>query len=89
MGYDELKEAREKRAEVEAATKAKGKGKRGRKRTNAVLEADAAEPKQPKATRVGKARKLLVPADAQVSRTLVAEDEAIPGRWIAPVARMY
>lgn len=89
MGYDELKEAREKRAEVEAATKAKDKGKRGRKRTNAALEADAAEPKQPKAIRVGKARKLLVPADSQVGRTLVAEDEAIPGPWRAPVARMY
>lgn len=89
IGYDELKEAREKRAEAEVATKAKGKRKRGRKRTNAALEADAAEPKQPKATRVGKARKLLVPADSQVSRTLVAEDEAIPGPWRAPVARMY
>lgn len=29
IGYDELKEAREKRAEAEAAAKAKGKGKRG------------------------------------------------------------
>ncbi|KAG9206090.1 hypothetical protein G6514_004811 [Epicoccum nigrum] len=67
MGYDELKEAREKRAEAEAATRAKGKGKRGRKRTYAAVEADAAEPKPP------------VPADAQVSRMLVAEDETILG----------
>ena len=88
MGYDELKEAREKRAETEAATRAKGKGKRGRKRTNAALEADAAEPK-PKAARVSEARKLPVPADAHISGTLVAKDEAIPGPWRVPVARMY
>jgi hypothetical protein len=88
MGYDELKEAREKRAETEAATKAKGKGKRGRKRTNAAPEADAAEPK-PKAARVSEARKLPVPADVQNSGTIVAEDEAVPKPWRAPVARMY
>ena len=88
MGYDELKEAREKRAETEAATKAKGKGKRGRKRTNAALEADAAELK-PKAARVSKARKLPVPADEQMSRTLVAEDKAVGEPWRALVARMY
>jgi hypothetical protein len=45
MGYEELIEAREKRAEKDAAQEAKGKGKRGRKRTSAVLEADAAESK--------------------------------------------
>jgi hypothetical protein len=89
MGYDELKDAREKRAEAEAATRAKGKGKRGRKRTYAAAEADAAEPKQPKAARVSKARKPPVPADEQISRTLVAEDKAILGPWRAPVARMY
>jgi hypothetical protein len=89
MGYDELKEAREKRAEAEAATRAKGKGKRGRKRIYTAAEADEAKPKQPEAARVSKARKLQVPADAQVSRTLVEEDEAIPGPWRAPVARMY
>ncbi|KAF2652558.1 DDE-domain-containing protein [Lophiostoma macrostomum CBS 122681] len=77
MGYNELKEAREKRAETEAATRAKGKGKR-----------DAAEPK-PKAARVSEARKLPVPADAHISGTLVAKDEAIPGPWRVPVARMY
>jgi REP element-mobilizing transposase RayT len=64
MGYNELTKAREKRAETEAAKTAQGKGKRGRKRTSAAPEADAAEPK-PKAARVSEARKLPVPAKAQ------------------------
>jgi REP element-mobilizing transposase RayT len=88
MSYDELKEAREKRAETEAATKAKGKGKRGRKRTNAAAEADAAEPKF-KSARVSEAQKLPVPTDAQISGTIVAENRVILEPWRAPVARMY
>lgn len=88
MGYDELKQAREKRAETEAATKAKGKGKRGRKRTNAAPEADVEEPK-PKAARMSEARKSAVPANAQISRTLVPEEGAASEPWRAPVARMY
>ncbi|CAA9957704.1 hypothetical protein PTMSG1_01312 [Pyrenophora teres f. maculata] len=51
MGYEELVEAREKRAEKDAAQKAKGKGKRGGKRKSAAVEDDVAEPKT-KATRV-------------------------------------
>jgi hypothetical protein len=51
MGYDELMEAREKRAEKDAAQEAKGKGKRGRKRTSAAVEDDIAKPKT-KTTRV-------------------------------------
>jgi REP element-mobilizing transposase RayT len=78
MGYDELKEAREKRAATEAATKAKGKGKRGRKRTNAAAEADAAEPKS-KAARLSETQELPVPANAQVSGTIISEDKAVPG----------
>ncbi|XTI82196.1 hypothetical protein V2W45_1227641 [Cenococcum geophilum] len=52
MSHEDLKEARAKRAEKEAAKEAKGKGKptmykakRGRKRNSAVPEADASEPK--------------------------------------------
>jgi hypothetical protein len=56
MGYEELVEAREKRAEKEAAWKVRGKGKRGRKRTSAAPEADAEKPKT-KATRVTKKSK--------------------------------
>jgi hypothetical protein len=59
MGYDELKEAREKRAEKEAAKDAQGKRKRGRKRTSAAPEVDVAEPK-PKAARVSKTLKLVM-----------------------------
>lgn len=39
MSYEDLKEARAKRA-AKDAMKGKGKGKRGRKRKNIVLEAD-------------------------------------------------
>ena len=45
MSYEDLVEARAKRAEKEAAKEAKGKGKRGRKRKSAMLEVDAPEPK--------------------------------------------
>ena len=38
MKYKDLKEARAKRAEQDAAKEAKGKGKRGRKPKNAMLE---------------------------------------------------
>jgi hypothetical protein len=46
MGYEELQDARAKRAETEAAKATKAKGKRGRKRTKESLEADAKEPKR-------------------------------------------
>ncbi len=42
MSYEDLKEARAKRAEKEAANKAKGKGKRGQKCKSATPEADEA-----------------------------------------------
>jgi len=40
MSYEDLVEAREKRVVKEAMRAAKGKGKRGRKRTSGMLEAD-------------------------------------------------
>lgn len=46
MGYEELQEARAKRAETEAAKSTKAKGSRGQKRTKESLEADAIEPKR-------------------------------------------
>jgi hypothetical protein len=73
MGYEELQEARVKRAETEAAKATKAKGKRGRKRTKASLEADATEPKR----KVARAGEGLAPTLAPVLSPRV------------PVARMY
>jgi hypothetical protein len=73
MGYEELQEARVKRAETEAAKATKAKGKRGRKRTKASLEADATEPKR----EVARAGEGLAPTLAPVLSPRV------------PVARMY
>jgi hypothetical protein len=76
MGYEELQNARAKRAEVEAAKAdkaTKAKGKRGRKRTSASLEAEATEPKR----KVARARDELAPTLAPVLSPRV------------PVARMY
>ncbi|USP74831.1 transposase [Curvularia clavata] len=85
MGYEELVEAREKRVEKDAAQKAKGQGKRGRKRTSAVLEADKAEPNT-KARRI--ARKLLSKLTTSTVAAVVGVESA-PTPWRAPVARMY
>jgi hypothetical protein len=76
MGYEELRDARAKRAEVEAAQAAKAtkaKGIRGRKRTKESLEADAIEPKR----KVARAREGLAPPLASGPSPRV------------PVARMY
>ena len=73
MGYEELRDARAKRAETEAAEATKAKGKRGRERTKASSEADATEPKR----KVARAREGLAPTRASVLSPRV------------PVARMY
>ena len=73
MGYEELRDARAKRAETEAAEATKAKGKRGRKRTKASSEADATEPKR----KVARARERLAPLQASVPSPRV------------PVAHMY
>jgi hypothetical protein len=90
MGYEELVEAREKRAEKEAAWKVRGKGKRGQKRTSAAPEADAEKPKT-KATRVTKKLKSATTMNAvvQIDGIVVAQVKAAPASWTAPVARMY
>lgn len=90
MGYDELKEAREKRAKTEAkaAIKAQTKGKRGRKRASAALEADASKPAR-KAARVSQARKAPVPVNEGISRVLISDDVVASEQWRAPVARMF
>jgi hypothetical protein len=88
MSYEDLEEARAKRADKEAAKEAKGKGKRGRKRKSTTLEADVPEPN----TKVVRMSEAPAPARAsvvQMSGTPVAEDEIVPEPWRAPVARMY
>ncbi|KAJ6284645.1 hypothetical protein J3E71DRAFT_339008 [Bipolaris maydis] len=85
IGYKELVEAREKRVEKDAAQKAKGQGKRGRKRTSAVLEVDKAE-LNTKARRI--TRKLLSKPTTSTVAAVVGVESA-PTPWRAPVARMY
>jgi len=100
MSYEDLEEARAKRAEKEAAKEAKGKGKRGRKRKRATLNADASGPEtdasepeadvsepNAKVVRISKA-----PARAsvvQISGTSVGEDEIVAHPFRAPVAQMW
>ena len=88
MGYEELVEAREKRAEKDATQKAKGKGKRGRKRTNVVVEDNAAEPKI-KARRVTEELELATTPATTSTVTAVVGVETAPAPWRAPVAQMY
>jgi hypothetical protein len=100
MSYEDLEEARAKRAEKEAAKEAKGKGKRGRKAKSAVPEVEEAS--ADKGNR-GRKRKSTAPeADApepkaKVPRTSeVSEPARAPVAWMskaqepfrAPVARM-
>ncbi|RII22709.1 hypothetical protein CUC08_Gglean013427 [Alternaria sp. MG1] len=88
MGYEELVEAREKRAEKDAAQKAKGKGKRDRKRKSAAVEHDTAEPKT-KATRVAEEPEPAVTLATTSTVAAVVGIETAPPTWRAPVARMY
>ena len=74
MSYEDLEEARAKRAAKEQ--NAAGKGKSRRKRKKQASEADALEPKA-KAACMSEA-----PESARASRTLMSEAQ------VAPVARM-
>ncbi|KAI1528603.1 vegetative incompatibility protein HET-E-1, partial [Pyrenophora tritici-repentis] len=87
MGYEELVEAREKRVEKEAAQKAKGKGKRGRKRTSAAVEDDTAEPKT-KAKRVTEEPQPSITLATTSTVAAVVGIETAPAPWRAPVARI-
>jgi hypothetical protein len=88
MGYEELQAARAKRAETEAAKATTAKGKRGRKRTKATSDADAAEPKG-KVARTGATLEPTISAAAHHRKTIVAEGGPASTPWRAPVARMY
>jgi hypothetical protein len=75
MSYEDLEEARAKRAEKEAAKEAKGKGKRGgRKRKSTASEVDAPEPKA-KVARMIESREPWKAPVARMSEAQVAEDE--------------
>jgi hypothetical protein len=76
MSYEDLEEARAKRAAKDAA-KAKGKGKRGRKRKSPAPEADALEPK------AKVARRSEAPEPVRAPVAWLSEVQ------VAPVARMY
>ena len=97
MSYEDIEEARAKRAEKDAM---KGKGKRGRKRKNSAIEPDEpeAEPEAAYAAKEvttgkkkrGRKRKSAVQdaepePEPEVAQTIVAA--SVP--WRAPVAHMY
>ncbi len=89
MSYEDLKEARAKRAAREKATT--GKGKRGRKRKSHALEAEAEAEAEAQA-QVGSPE---VVTDSSVLKDKVARvsevepAKALGASWRAPVARMY
>jgi hypothetical protein len=94
MSYEDLEEARAKRAEKEAAKEAKGKGKRGRKCKGATSEVDEASMGK---AYCGRKRKSAMPeADtsepkAKEARTSNAPESARDSvaQMTAPVARMW
>ncbi|CAN9260773.1 unnamed protein product [Alternaria alternata] len=77
MGYEELVEAREKRAKKGAAQKAKGKGKQGGKRKSAAVEHDTAEPKT-------KARRVTEKPEPAVTLATTSTVAAVVGIETAP-----
>jgi len=92
MSFEDLKEARTKRAEKEAAIEAKGKGKRGRKPKSAAPEAEEASAVKVKRGR--KRKRAVIEASepkakvARMNEVHVEEDEVAPRPFRAPVARM-
>jgi hypothetical protein len=94
MSYEDLQEARTKRAEKEAAKEAEGKGKRGRKPKNAALESEGASADNVKR---GRKRKRAVTesvtpesANTKVARMSKASEPVMAplAQMIAPVAQM-
>lgn len=82
MSYEDLEEARAKRAAKDKATAAKGKGKRGRPRKNPALETEA---------EAGAGADAEAVSQEEVAR--LSEVDVEPARplfpWRAPVANMY
>lgn len=92
MSYEDLEEARAKRAEKEAAKEAKGKGKRGRKPKSAAPEVEEASADNAKRGRKRKSAEPDTPesAKAKVARISEASEPAMApvAQMIAPVAQM-
>jgi hypothetical protein len=87
MSYEDLKEARAKRAEKEAAKEAKGKGKRGRKCKSATPEADEATTYNAKR---GRKRNSAVPeADPSEPKAKVTRISNVPESVRDSVAQMW
>ena len=76
ISYEDLQEARAKRAEKDAAKEAKGKGKRGRKRKSATPEAEAAT--ADKAKRGRKCKSVVLEAEAPELNIKVAQMSKAP-----------
>ncbi|KAF2726478.1 hypothetical protein EJ04DRAFT_453278, partial [Polyplosphaeria fusca] len=90
MSYEDLEEARNKRAMKETAKATAGKGKRGRKRKCLELELDLEQGQEVEAGSSEPVRraKALRKSDVTESVRLIELAEA-PEPWRAPVARMY
>jgi len=85
MSYEDLEEARAKRAEKDAAKEANGKGKRGRKPKSTMSEAETSADKG----NHGRKRKSTAPeADAPEPKAKKARMIESPELWKAPVSRM-
>ncbi|KAJ9656100.1 hypothetical protein H2201_008637 [Coniosporium apollinis] len=86
MSYEDLEEARAKRAEKDAAKEAKGKGKRGRKCKSATPKADEATTDKAKR---GRKRKSAMPeADASEPKAKIARISNTPESARDSVAQM-
>jgi hypothetical protein len=89
MSYEDLQEARSKRAEKEAAKKVKGKGKRGRKPENAVPQTEVdAEVVTTNKERGRKRKKTVQEAEVPGPAAKRLRASAAPEQSIAPIARM-
>lgn len=87
MSYEDLEEARAKRAAKEEATAAKGKGKRGRKRKSATPEAEVEA--QAEANSQEEETGSSVSKDKVVWMNEVEPAKALGVPWRAPGAKMY
>jgi hypothetical protein len=90
MSYEDLEEARKKRAEKENAIAATGKGKRGRKRKGPEFETVPEQGQEVDANPSLPVRKAKVARkSAMPNSAMMPEPPTALEPWRAPVARMY